>query len=285
MKNISPFIIVFFLITLVQSCQKDFVNTDTPAVPLVIMPHDSVTLLSKVISIDPRTSDTAWIDEIIYDSLQRVMYDKGYDYWSGNAELTNTDTYYYNAAETLPFKMISEEVGNPYIDTNYYFYDNLQRLIKKSLNSARGTKYFYTDSTIVSVGYDNFLPSNTPIVDTGFIGNTGDIIKTASNVKFVGLENSVTNYFVYDDHPNPFSLLNIYPALDPIPDEIYGPEGGYRQKNNVISSTTKDLVTPGVVNIFTYTYSYNTAGFPATVKTSNVDESFQDEIIFVYRKI
>lgn len=284
MKNILPLIIVFFLITLVQSCQKDFVDTDSSAVPPVAAHNDSVTLLSKVVLLNPITSDTDWINEVVYDSLRRVRYGKGYDYSSGNIELFSIATYYYHGTETLPFKQVIEELGNPDIDTNFYFYDNLHRLVKTAFNSLRSVEYMYTDSTIIAVRYNNSNPSVRSYGDTGFIGNTGNIIKTVSNN--IGLQNPVTTYFAYDNHPNPFTLLNIYSTFDPIPDESFFPEDGYQQKHNAISSTIKGLLTPEHVTDITFTYTYNAAGFPETEKSSRDNgQTFDDKVVFVYKRI
>ncbi len=291
MKNTLTVIAVLFLSAIITSCQKDLVDPMVPVVPPVITPYDSVTRLSKLIYLDPTVSpaDTTASIEFIYDSLQRVIIINGYEYYNNVSSLIDVSNYYYAGADSAAYKSDHTEVGTPYTSTIYYFYDNMQHLIKDSGISVNVTntsswtdQFIYSANTIIGITDD--IPSgNFSSTDTGFIGANGAIVKTVTVQPGIGRD--VTTYFNYDNHPNPFYLLNIRSTYGPVPgyvDDIYG---DYLLKNNIVDQTTLDLLSPGSVYKGTNTYTYNASGLPETAINSDDSGQVDDLLVFVYKKI
>jgi len=217
MKNILQLIAVLFVCAMITSCQKNPVNA-------LITSHDSVTLLSQFIFIDTRVSatDTTGYYKYQYDSLQRVTTINIYDYISGTSSLSTVFTFYYHGSEGLAYKKteVSADPSDMYSYATFYFYDNLQRLIKDSAlygTDVNVNQYKYTGMQITTSG--SFIYSNDPVnplneADTGYVGSNGDVVKTNS---LTFDSEYYTNNFTFDNHPNPFSQLNIHTTYNPMP--------------------------------------------------------------------
>ncbi len=284
MKNTLPVIAVLFLCTIITSCQKDLADPMVPVVPPIVTPYDSIVRLSKLIYLDPSVSpaDTTGSIEFIYDSLQRVIIINGYEYFNNVSSLIDVFNYYYVGADTVAYKSDHTEVGTPYTSTVYYFYDNMQRLIKDSVisvnvvNTSSWTdQYIYGANTIIVI--------NTNSTDTGFIGANGAIIKTVSVQPGIG--HDVTTYFNYDNNPNPFYQLNIRTTYGPVPGYVNDIYGDYLLKNNLIDQTILDLLFPGSVYKDIFTYTYNASGLPETVNSSDDTGQVYEQTVLVYKKI
>lgn len=96
--------------------------------------------------------------------------------------------------------MIYEEPDPTYpsYDTHFYFYDNMQRLIKDSMlfNSTQTEVDDYSYSATAISGMlrytDALNPQNNNIYkDTGFIDSKGDVIKTNT---LTGVSDPVSGY-------------------------------------------------------------------------------------------
>lgn len=293
MKNILQIIPAILFWGLIQSCQK----RDTTAYPVVppVITDDSVVRLSKLVFFDPAVSatDTSSVDIYAYDSQGRVTGINGYDYPDGSPELAGVITYYYSGTDSMPYKSVSEEVGFS-SDTTFYFYDGSQRLIGDStvsidfdLRKTTATgKYTYPAGMIVATGASGL--DNEPVTftssDTGFTGSTGDVTKTVSTQ--LGTTNNITSYFSYDNHINPFYLLNIRSVLKPVPDFGFGIYGDYLQKNNVTSVTVENLPSSQSSFTVTYTYTYNESGLPATADVlAPGGQTVEERLVYVYKKL
>lgn len=296
MKSFLKLAGALFVSAFVTSCQKEFLNTLDPVVSPGIPPYDSVTRLSKLVYIDFRVSptDTLAYQEYIYDNQQRVATISFYNYMSGTRSKSEVITYHYTGINDMAYKMekIDPDPVSGYSETNYYLYDNAKRLIKDSISLVYGIpiteidSYAYTGTTIIVK--QQFIDPSNPLdtvtsTATGFIGTTGDVIKTntvtASNEYY-------TNTFAYDDKPNPFYQLNIRNTYNPVPGFDFFLEDFYLQKNNVISGTEKNQSLPGLVNNSNYTYTYNALGLPTSVDiTYSFSQTDDYRIIFVYKKI
>ncbi len=291
-------ITAIFVCAFASSCQKDFENNPVPVIPPIITPpiitpHDSVTRLSKLVFFDFRVSltDTSGYAEYIYDSLQRVTAINYYGNDNGSPLLSEVYTYYYTGRDSLAYKMTDKDLDPVYgySDTTFYFYDNLQRLIKDSVVFSSGievNEYEYSATKIT--GLQRLVYSADPLntivnTDTGFIGNTGDVIKT--NSLTLTTDNYITS-FTYDDKPNPFYQLNIRSTYNPIPGFNFFLEDFYNQKNNAVLVTDENQLFPGEIESNIFTYTYNSMGFPASVDvTYSFGQTDDYRIVFVYKKI
>jgi hypothetical protein len=58
-----------------------------------------------------------------------------------------------------------------------------------------------------------------------------------------------------------------------------------QSKNNIISQTTEDLISPGTTYNMIWTYTYNLAGLPETVTNSDDNgTSYYEKLVFAYEK-
>ena len=291
-KNILQLIAGLFLCACVTSCQKELIATPDPVPPPVITLHDSVTRLSQLIFIDTYVSatDTTGYYEYLYDNLQRVTTINIYDYYN-SPSIPTVFTFYYSGSDSLSYKMTEEGThsSDTYSYTTFYFYDNLQRLIKDSAIYGPDVyvyKYNYSNTMITTRGsfvYNNDLANPYLEADTGFIGSTGDVIKT--NSLTLNNEDYVNN-FTYDDKPNPFSQLNIHTTYNPMPGFNFYLYDFLLQKNNTILATEENQLYPGTITTTTYSYTYNALGVPETVNISDQDgPTSEPRILFLYKKI
>ncbi|MEO6328649.1 MAG: hypothetical protein ABIO55_06945 [Ginsengibacter sp.] len=295
MKNTLKLSAIFFICAFVQSCQKDIEDINSPLIPPVITTHDSVTRLSKLIFFEDGTlaTDTTAYRQYFYDSLNRVISIKHYDYLNGNPIFAEIVVYFYTGNDSIAYKLTHEVVDpsnpDPDTDTSFFFYDNLQRLIKDSSISSIGlqvSNYTYSNTMITAMirSVTNSDPLNPYMEkDTGFIGSAGDIIKTNS---LTSTGEYYINNFTYDNHQNPFNQLNIRSTYNPVPGFNFFIEDHYLQKNNVVSLTYENQSFPGLIDNDAYTYTYNASGFPETVNISFESVPVDNyKIVFVYRRI
>ena len=296
MKNTLKLITLFFVCAFVQSCQKDLVDTQNPLVPPVIIAHDSVIVLSKFLFVDINVSatDTTGSYEYVYDSLKRVTAINYYDGNNNTASLGEISTYYYKGSDTLAYKMTEKDFdpSYPHFFTTLYFYDNLKRLIKDSLIYSPADfevdQFNYSNNMIIATleyTNNNDPRDNSIETDTGFIGTTGDVIKTNTLVNR-GINGYYIDNFTFDNNPNPFYQLNIRSTYNPVPDFNFFLEGYYLQKNNVVLDASEDPFNHTLLGQGTYTYTYNALGFPATVDIIYDGGSTDDtRMVFIYEKI
>ncbi len=287
MKAALRLLPVLFACVLFASCQKELTDPMTPVTPPVITPYDSVTLLSRFafIDINSSPSDTTGYYDFVYDSLHRVTNIKVYDYSNnGVTSLQGEYTYHYTSNDTLAWKKTETDYdpANGYTYSYFYFYDAQQRLIKDSVfYESTGEVHNYTYSnTMITMKGRAFDPNDPSYIfderDTGFIGNSGNITQTNSYYD----TDSTKHFLAYDNHPNPFLPLNIRSTYNPVPGYNFYLEDLNLQRNNIITSN-------GVFNssTVTYTYTYNTAGYPSTVNIHFEDVPQDDyNMVFFYKK-
>lgn len=291
MKNSIQLQSILFFCVFIVSCQKGFKNplahSETP-----VTPHDSVMRLSKLIFFYPTFSgnDTLSYYEYFYDSLQRVSTIN--INVKGVSSLYSVITYYYTGSDSVAYKKTSVYTDSLYNSDSasyFYFYDNYQRLIKDSIILSYAVevdqyKYSNTMITAMKQGVDT-AGLNNPYweADTGFIGPSGDVIKTNS------FTNSYVSYitsFTYDDKTNPFIQLNIRTTYKPVPGFNFYLEDFYLQKNNAVFINQDIPGYPGSTATSMYNYTYNTFGFPDSVNIINhLGTRSNSSIKFVYKKI
>lgn len=290
MKNYLSMVVVLLVCGLITSCQKEITEPDTPVNPPVTNPADSAVVLSNLVYFDEGAADTdtSAVSVINYDSRGRVTSYVTYEYYNGVPEIIDSSHYYYNGLDSLPFKSENREVGTPYVDTYFHFYDNSQRLIRDSVISLGNATpdvsvntYTYITGKIIETWKD--MPSgNISFTDTGYIDVDGHINKVVSEV--YPTAQTPTSVFSYDDHPNPLSELNIRFSYSPIPSYTYDVVDEVRLSNNILSETTTDLLFDGSVNNTLFTYTYNANGYPATITNSEDNgQSYFQKLVFVYK--
>ena len=287
MKNTVTLIAFFITCLIVISCNKD-----VPVTPPETTHYDSVVRLSKLVYFDEGAAptDTSSVIAYHYDSLQRVSFIDEVVYDNGIPDVIGISHYYYNGADSLAFKSDHQEVGTPYMNTIYHFYDNSQQLIEDSVisvtNSSNGTylnQYTYSANQIIAVSKD-LASGNITNTDTGYIGANGNITKVISTD--IGIGRDVTTNYTYDTHPNPFFQLNTHSTYGPVPGYSFDIFDDYLLKNNVVDQTTNDLLFSGSLYNMIYTYTYNAAGFPETVTNSDDNgQSIYETVVFIYKKI
>ncbi len=277
---------LLFLVAAVSSCQKVITEPTTPVTPPVII-SDSITLLSRIAFVDINNSptDTIAFYDFTFDSLRRVQTISLSEENNGVINPGAVITYYYKANDTLAWKKteIDTDPVYGYTFTDYYLYDSQQRLIKDSTNYQPETEVYnftYLNTMIIMQGnyHDPAIPSNNATLkDTGFIGITGDIIKTNA----IRDANSYSFSLSYDNHPNPFFPLNIRSTYNPIPGYNFFLEDLNLQRNNLISNSEKYHSS-----LETYTYTYSALGYPATIDIYYQDAP-QDNyrMVFFYNKL
>lgn len=279
MKITLPLIAVLFTCFIFASCKKEPADPTPPQPPL----RDSVTLLSRIAYVDVSSSptDTMGYRDFVYDSLRRVT----------SINLSPVDlspyeifTYYYMGNDTLAWKKtdIDNDLVIGYTETYFYYYDNQQRLIKDSVvydSIVEVHNYTYSNSMITMKGriFDPYDPSYIfNERDTGFKGNSGDIIQTNSYYD----SDSTKHFLAYDTHPNPFFPLNIRSTYNPIPGYNFFLEDLYFQKNNVTT-----IHAPFNSSLEIYTYTYNAEGYPSSVSIHFEDVPQDDyKMVFFYKK-
>lgn len=279
--KIRSFVTLVILISF-YSCQKDF-SLDDGITPPIVTPQDSITRLARVIYFYPGIlgTDTAIVLDFMYDSLNRVTGTDGYDYTSGTPVLQVTERFYYTGNDRLANKKINTEVGTPYSDVFFYFYDNSQRLMRDSAiynhiggSSVTVTHYSYSAGIITARG-------NT--LDTGYTGSNGEVMRT---ITLTSIDDSLRADFTYDDHPNPYYQLNIRSTYKPVPNAFFNIDGVYLTKNNATFVRVQNFTSPDLNVDISYSYTYNTAGYPAAINVSyDNGNTIDEQLVFVYKKM
>lgn len=301
MRPISALLFIFFGCLIISSCQKEFldpgIDSQTPTTPPVDTsvtppaPHDSVTLLSRLIFMtSANSSDTSYSHEYGYDDFHRVTSIKFYNYISGSPDLQETISYFYQGNDSLPYKKLDIDIDPAFNETTYFFYNVDKSLARDSLIFPDGTqldKYIYTPGSVTdsAVIYYNADPG-TPVhlVAEGTLDNNQNVTRTITQGDNVDL---AINTFSYDNNPNPFDQLNIRSTYNPIPGFDFYLYDNYLLKHNVTVSTEEEVIAQGPKVSTHYDYTYNTSGLPTSVILTSdypVVSPGEAHIFFEYKK-
>ncbi len=281
------------LCAFVVSCQKKFLGPEDALQPPIVEAHDSVTRLSEFYLIQTNAAaDTLKHYQITYDGLARVNTITAYISSIAYPHLFSVATYYYAGTDSMAYEKIEkfpDLTGTDTMQTTFYYYDNLKRLVKDSINypnMVEVAQFNYSASMITAIkNFDYFVYPFTKSTetDTGYINIAGNITRISRWVSSGG-----SNYFidfVYDDKPNPFYQLNIRSTFRPVynvDDLILGLDY-YLQKNNILHIV--ETFSPTTYNT-EFAYSYNTSGFPALqYVTFFRNDSGNTFLEFIYRKM
>jgi hypothetical protein len=206
----NQLICLFAVISLgVISCKKESNSTHET---------NQQVYLSKVVFIDPDTSTIPSLPQYYhydnYDRLQSVVTTRLGFTPSGSVYYLEPDSliYYYNAADTLPFKAVHYNNGT-FLPAEYFTYDNQARVIHRGWTDAGYAELFYTYlpnqitvsgppmGNIYTLAYDgNNITQNISVTINSPWPKTPDTLNTL----FTGLQ-------------NPFNLVNINRHVPDIP--------------------------------------------------------------------
>lgn len=286
--NRLKLIVALSLGTCVVSCQKKFLRPEEALQPPVVSTHDSMTRLSAFFLIQPPSPDTSISHKIAYDTLGRVNSITTFLWNIAYPHLFSIATYYYAGNDSMAYKKIEKFpvlTGRDTMQTTFYYYDNLKRLVKDSINypnSAEVAQFNYSSSMITAFkSFDYFVYPffRSTEIDTGYLNSAGNITR----LSLWSINGAPANYtidFTYDDKPNPFYQLNIRSTFRPlftVDDLILGLDY-YLQKNNILHIVENYYNT-------VFSYSYNASGFPTfQYLTSFRDASEDGFTAFVYEK-
>lgn len=275
MRYCIKIILVVIVCIVAVSCRKKPLSLEDPQPPNVEV-HDSVMRLSAYYfyNISGSVQDTFRFNEIFYDGLGRVKTIRVYMNSPVPHSLFWITTFNYHDSESIAYEKIQRfptMTGRDTLQTSFYYYDNLQRLIKDSINypnQVEVTTYHYSSSMIIarrSYVFNTSPVRTTTEIDTGFLSGTGNMIKLVESYSIDSIAYKSTA-FAYDDKPNPFYQLNIRSTFRPIFDinDLALHLDFYLQKNNIVRIVETDLSVPVILYNTDYSYSYNLAGFPVT---------------------
>ena len=268
-------------LSLLFSCEKETVR-DAATVPnattkrLVI---DRITIAFK-----SSPADTLWGFLFNYDSLKRVTTLSGVKYpWSNAAE--EIVSYHYHGTDTLPYEreIVSPRIGQV---SEQFEYDPTGRLaswrfglinVDESLwKFTYGPQIIYTDINHQASGNPSYLS-----YDTAYFNSSGDQERAVGTDIYFSFDYSMT----WDQHPSPFSLLNIkasyFPRVTTYFDFI---KLHYARHTLLTFNNNLDSVGPQpLVNL---TYTYNGDGYPVTQDEISVDQAMNDfHRVYFYKKI
>ncbi|MEO7306160.1 MAG: hypothetical protein ABIR78_02905 [Ferruginibacter sp.] len=280
---------IFFI-----GCQKEISIENGGGSTPIVTNTDSI-YLDKIYALDNNGNRVDSI-MITYDNQKRVI-SMGFNTVSPDVYMYN---YFYNGADTIPFKsrLIQVSSGSSDTTTTYHYYNSNQRNIKDSAitsrldggpfgsywlyteivryNYAVGKRYAYTDFIFMSP-----TPGSSVREDTAVVDNENNITSSKAYFSGSGLQN--TSDLTFDTHINPFRLLSNFKAHQRFPSgETLFFE--YFPYNNILSLREVNHGSP--VNITKYTYTYKPNGLPETALiTFNSTPPDTTRFLYRYRKL
>jgi hypothetical protein len=250
----------FFVLGLVAlglfACQKeinDTIDNNEPTGP--------DRLLTKYIYSEDTQS---WADTFLFDAQNRVI--------RINEEYRDSSVpappYYwfwemhYNGNDNLPHRVTDTSQGR---DMNWYIlYDGQKRKTVDSIVYLRSgakyvTYYTYQGNKVVSKTYSTYGANSNLLTSLDTLVTDGSNWTTYTYVNPLAPGNDYTSQIVYDNNPNPFTTLNITPAIQ------FGTTfmiGNFMQsgKNNGKTFTYTGMFGA----VFQYQYVYDADGYPVS---------------------
>lgn len=247
------------------SCQKEV----DPAIP--DGKEESVKkYLSKFIQYETAFPGKASLLLFEYDARKRCtkLTEQFVDTVGGVAQVTDESNYYfhYNGADTKPFKVTDQPAGG---DMTWYFkYDAQGRKISDSVTDASGyvevVHYTYGTNNIFAEFHIDIFGISMSYKDTAEF--TGENITRHTSAEYHG-GNLISLYeekYTFDDKPNPFNQLNIASTFFASAYVEFGTFLGLN-KNNFLTVSQKNLVSPPDVWNGIYKYRYDADGYPTII--------------------
>jgi hypothetical protein len=304
MKKTIFTIFIFNLFLL--SCQKDFTIDDATNTTNQTLVDDS-TLLSMYVEIDttaPANLDTLAKALYSYDDLKRITkYDWVY-YTNGLVPspigLRWKNLYFYNGADTLPYKEIDStfEQGNITTSTIFHTYLN-GKLMLDSFSTGAKNKYVYLPAKTIDTlfGYTSTTP-NLEIIGytvTYRQTNNSNIISEIDSLFLADFSTNPVTYPLYfvdnytNTYDNYFNPLYKFKDINPITFNGYFPKLDdivNKGKNNNINYTMRRRSAFGSGNNLdeqtSSTYVYKANGYPKIVRTRDMLNPLYSTKAFYY---
>lgn len=293
-KNYLLLLIVFAIIT---SCQKE-ISSETVNPVL----DDDSTLLSMYVELDTTLlppNDTLNKISYTYDNSKRLIRKMDQSYFNGT--IVPVDSYlldyYYNLADSLPYKIIEygehNITGLPTVRTSFYTYLN-GRVASDStvaLNySTTVHKYTYTSNRVVDSFYTNWnqeITRNYRVVESqiinGFpVSETDTLVRNLNNFPFPS-DTTIDNHtFTYDNKNNPFHKFHFLTPFYQLNEFVA--VTGTEKRNFLHVKHTRVRPFPDTYE-YLYQYQYKPNNYPATVVNIDVNNpGYNSKGIFFYTK-
>ena len=263
------------------SCQKEIseANGNEPGGPT-----GKDRLLTKYVYSE--TTQT-WADTFLFDAQNRVI--------RINEEYIDTRTpmppyqwfweMHYNGSDNLPYKVTDTSQGR---DMNWYIvYDGQKRKIVDSVIYLRSgdkyvTYYKYQGNQVTSRMFSTYGTNSNLLTSLDTLVTDGSNWIKYSFVNPIAPGSSYIEQIAYDNHPNPFTTLNITPAVQ------FGTTfmlGNFTQSGNN-NGKTFSFSGGFTAAVFQYQYVYDADGYP--VSSTYTEESnpgvMHGSESFVYKK-
>jgi len=232
---------------LMASCKKSHTDPVLPPLPTGY-------LLDKI------TDDIGQLTVAYqYDQSNHLIKMDFYDIRSFNKHTTTT--YTYNSAGQADTMKVTPDSFAATGHRHIYKYNSSGQMIKKFT--------LYAGETILDDnGYDysyNALGEVTSCSASGekysdyVYDAAGNVVKENDYVLFSGQKKIITSEFTYDNHPRPSTYLDYLPEDNTFPIQFV-PQRGILAEN-----LSRNNITIDKVNGITYSYIYNTEGYPASI--------------------
>jgi hypothetical protein len=286
------------------SCQKELSPEDIIPGPTTPTTADSSTYIDRIryTEVDRNGLDSfTYVDQYQYDAgkrLVRISRDSMY-LSPGNLSYVSLYTYttdfFYNGADTMPYKKLTvfdnlfHPQGSRYSETNWYFYMG-NRLLKDSAISASVQNFPPSTTTDTAVALFRYAPGRIFIersdgfsdeFDTLQLDARENIINSKTYDSFGALE--FETIVTYDNKPNP--LIRYKPFYRYI---IFGPEPNEDEMNgfNNYASIKNYHRSSGSLLLVdeAYTYQYNALGLPVRQSVNNLGPLNKTVRQFYYKK-
>lgn len=250
--------------------------------------------------------DTQFIGTINYDNTKRVTSIIDSSLNGSNMVYNGTIVYSYNGSDTVPYKTDEKFIdmsGPGSADTimTFHFYDSQNKKTRDSsvrIRSSFGGTFYIKKIIVVNYSYGAGKmygqTTETPVSpagsialyrDTADLNSTGDItmnkkyIFNGTNYELRGMSN-----FTFDAYPSPFAKLSNFKAHRGFPNgetlllyECFS----YTNRTSQYEETY-DNPNPPFIHSESYTYAYNTDGYPLSATASG---AFVSTLYYKYKTL
>ncbi len=311
---LKKFIIPAICFIALASCQKELSFNNTTNPPTVATKDSSYLFKIYDIYFDGVVSDTLDLLTYTYDNTKRVVFLTDTSTDSNGTYLYFKTQYFYNSADTIPYKSIYYDYyptsTYTYLDTttSFFFYNALGQKIKDSiidnfqdLNSGfikdiivcnykygNSKIYGFTKATLFYSGGGTIAGEN--VTDTATLDTKGNI---TNNVKYsydaTGASiRKVVSTITYDANPSPFAKLSNFKSYRIFPNGETFLFNEFYQYNNRLHTTEITTSTPNSIFDEDYTgaYKYRSNGYIQEIyATDTSTPGSYEKAVFIYKAL